>query len=128
MRYILLLFISALVLWSAPAFDQKRQFRQPDGTTFNGRVCGDEFLNWVETDQGDILLYATPRQRFEHAVIDAQELRPSGVAYGDSISRGQVPPVDKAELKKLWKQKRSEAQQQYRITGPQRSGEERSDP
>ena len=111
MQWLLLFFIFTSMLYSAPAFSGKRQFQQPDGTIFNGRQRGDEYLNWIETENDDILLYNKKSNQFEYATINNRdELVPSGEAIrksGDGKRSSKLAPkVRKDELQRLWKKKR----------------------
>ena len=108
MRHLLISLIAAALAWSAPAFPGLQTFTQPDGTAFAGRAQGDEFLHWVETEKGEILLFSKERKRFEHARIESGALKPSGLPFvpGEAVS---VPAPERQELHRLWKSKRSEA-------------------
>ena len=40
---------------AAPAYPGVVKFSQPSGEEFKGRIKGDEFFHWTETEQGDVL-------------------------------------------------------------------------
>lgn len=111
MKWLLIFFILGSLLYSAPAFSGKQQFKQPDGTTFSGKQRGDEYLHWIETENDDILLYNRKSRRFEYAIINNKdELVPSGEALHTSrhSKRSAVltPNIRKDELHRLWQKKR----------------------
>ena len=81
MKYLVILsFISSLLL-AAPAFHGKRIFTQPDGTVVTYQLQGDEHLNWIASQKGDILLFSKKNRRLEFAEIKNNELKPSGVPF-----------------------------------------------
>ena len=47
-----MILVQIVDLWAVPADSRPGKFTQPDGTTFIGRVFGDEFQMWVETIEG----------------------------------------------------------------------------
>ena len=50
-----ILFLSMITwLYSVPAYQGAIKFKQNDGSTFSGKLKGDEWFNWVEDEQGDI--------------------------------------------------------------------------
>ena len=110
MQWLLLFFILTSTLYSAPAYSIERQFQQPDGTTFEARKKGDEYLHWIETEEGDILLLNKETQWYEYAVIQEGELVPSGIEYqpSDECENGSKPhkKIKKEKLQKLWNEKR----------------------
>ena len=112
MKALLLLLLIVPVLWSAPAYTQKRMFKQPDGTTVPIRSQGDEYLNWIETDDGEILLLNKRKKQLEYAIIKDKKLKLSGEAFKSSKARKLAPrlhpKITKEELRQLWKEKRKE--------------------
>lgn len=54
--YLLLLLIPALPLHAIPARNILHTFKQPDGTTFQARLRGDEHLHFVVDEQGHSLI------------------------------------------------------------------------
>lgn len=109
----LLLFFSAL-LFSAPAFDAMREFTNADGTTFMAKAQGNQHLNWIQTQDGEILKYNEVTQNFEYAKIENNALVTSGVKYEKENSKRartlqQINKIDKKELSKLWSQRQKAA-------------------
>lgn len=112
MKWLLIFFIFGSLLHAAPAFSGKQQFKQPDGTAFYGKQRGDEYLHWIETENGDILLYNKKSRQFEYAVINSNdEMIPSGEAIRSSNdgkrSATLSPRIKKEALHRLWREKRS---------------------
>ncbi|MGB5966146.1 MAG: hypothetical protein WBG65_11555, partial [Sulfurimonadaceae bacterium] len=81
MKYLIVLSFITSILLAAPAFHGKRTFTQPDGTVVEYRAQGDEHLNWMESENGDILLYSKKNKRLEYAEIKDNTLKASGVAF-----------------------------------------------
>ncbi len=113
MKLLLLFTLIAQVLLAAPAFQGKRLFTQPDGTEVTYRLQGDEHLNWMESEGGDILLYSKKNKRLEFAEIKDNALQPSGVAFSKSDaakapSGTQRPQLSKDDLAALHAKKRDE--------------------
>ncbi|MEA3372484.1 MAG: hypothetical protein U9Q62_02215 [Campylobacterota bacterium] len=113
MKWTLILLLTLTSLWSAPALNVKRQFQQPDGTTFTGRQQGDEYLNWIETEDGDILRFNKKQKRFEYAIIKEKKLMHSGEQYHplDKMDKAAPlhPKITKDQLRKLWQEERKKA-------------------
>ena len=103
---IIIAFLSQL-LYSAPAFQGKRTFTQPDGTVVEYRAQGDEHLNWMESENGDILLYSKKNKRLEFAEIKNSTLQASGVAFSKKASSERTQ-ISKEELSALHKERRDE--------------------
>lgn len=113
MKLFILLALLIPSLYGAPAFSTKRQYTQPDGTTFNARIRGDEYLHWIETDDEEIVLYNKAKKRFEYAIIKDDRLQPSGetlkAADGAKRAPRLHPKPSKKELQILWKENRQKA-------------------
>ena len=102
--------LSAL-LFAAPAFQGVRTFIQNDGSGFQAQIKGDEYLNWVETKNGDILIYNKEDQNYDYAVITEGELKPSGKKYSNSGTTSlrrasSFQSLSKQKLYRLWRLKR----------------------
>lgn len=113
MRYLILFTLSIQLLLAAPAFQGKRVYTQPDGTEVTYRLQGDEHLNWMESESGDILLYSKKNKRLEFAEIKNNALQPSGVPFSKNTaskapSVAQRPQLSKKELAELHAKKRDE--------------------
>ena len=118
----LILFV-CMITWtySAPAFKGSIKFKQNDGSTFSGRLKGDEWFNWIEDKHGDIIKYNKKSKNYEYGVIKeingTLDLVPSSIKVGNkpkqSISAdGTIPNVlkiDKEVLRQIWKQKKEKA-------------------
>lgn len=113
LRSLLFLFPIAIHLTAAPAFQGKKTFHQNDGSVFSAHIKGDEYLNWIETDTEDILLFNKKNNQYEHAVIKDNELKPSGDSFVPSSAHKKAALLDKKlkknQLRELWEKKRQEA-------------------
>lgn len=107
---ILFLLINSYLL-SAPAFSKMREFQNGDGTTFMAKAQGNQYLNWIETEDGEILKYNQLSSNYEYAKIEENSLKSSGTKYekkssirARSISR--IKRVTKTKLFNLQKLRR----------------------
>jgi hypothetical protein len=108
MKLFFLLLASVSLLLSAPAFHAKKSFELEDGTYFEGYLKGDEHLNWIESDSGEILLFNTKSHRYEYAKIKDDALIPSGIAKSSTPkSQAILPHISKEELYQLWEFRRN---------------------
>ena len=90
-------------------------FAQPDGSTFQAHLKGDEYFSWIETVNKQVLVKSKTSGFFEFAMIEEDEdkrlkLVPSGIPV---IKRGQsslrsesgLPSVTRKQLGKIWQSK-----------------------
>lgn len=75
-RYILLLILSTLFLYAAPALHRVQTFSQPDGTTFEGVLRGDAAMHWIESN-GEIVVQDPKDGYFKKAVIQNNRFVPT---------------------------------------------------
>jgi len=111
MKYLLLFVLLSTYLFSAPAFNKTREFRQADGTSFVAKAKGDSYLNWIETMDGEILKYNSKSKNFEHAKINNSRLEASGEKYEKksstrTSSSKRVNRLNIDDVYKLWQVKR----------------------
>lgn len=114
-----ILFLSMITwLYSAPAFKGSIKFKHNDGSTFSGKLKGDEWFNWIEDDQGDIIQYNKKSKNYEYGVIKeingTLDLVPSNIKVGNKPKKStsvddfipSVLKIDKETLRKIWKRKK----------------------
>lgn len=108
----LLIILTLLFSYSfcAPAFSKLRELKNADGTTFMARAKGNQHLNWIESEDGEILRYNKRSKNFEYAKIEGERLKASGVKYErkNSIRAraiGRVNKLNRDSLYRLWSQK-----------------------
>ena len=104
MKYITILILITTYLLSAPAFNKLRAFKDADGSIFYARAQGDQYLNWIETQDGTILKYNIKSKHFEYAKIEGNQLKASGTNY-KLKEKITIKRVDKSRLYKLWNNK-----------------------
>ena len=107
-------------LLSAPAFSKLREFHHIDGTTFMAKAHGNQHLNWIQTQDGEILKYNEQTKDFEYAKIEHNSLKASGIRYVKSNSKrarslGHINKLFMQDLQKLWKLKHQEARKKKGI-------------
>ena len=115
---ILLIASFAVKLLAVPAAPFLITFAQPDGSTFQAHLKGDEYFSWIETEKKMILVKSKTSGYFEFAVIKRDEknrliLFPSGVPViksGHSALRTDhnIPQITREQLGKIWQNRREE--------------------
>lgn len=116
MKPLLITLLSAAVLFAAPAFERKRTFTQPDGSTFTGTLKGDEYLHWIETENGEILVYDKAAKQYEEAIVTPETLKGSGRIYREKSRTRRArdlrsPQQEREALRQLWLKKRQQEMQ-----------------
>ena len=102
----------AVKLLAVPAAPFLITFAQPDGSTFQAHLKGDENFSWIETENKMILVKSQTSGFFEFAMLKQDEnnrliLFPSGVPV---IERGNtalrtdhnIPKITREQLGKIW--------------------------
>jgi hypothetical protein len=113
-KLILIASISTLA-FGASAYKGNIEFKQQDGTTFNAKLKGDEWFNWIEDDKKHIIKYSNRSNNFEYGrlkeVNGEIDLVPSGAKVGSKLSTlaEDQSKIDKKILVNIWKQKRKKA-------------------
>jgi hypothetical protein len=112
---IVLLSVFALKLMAVSATPYLITFAQPDGSTFEAHLKGDEYFSWIETQDKQVLVKSKSSGFFEFALLEEDsdkrlKLVPSGIPV---INRGQsalrsdtgLPQVTREQLGKMWRTK-----------------------
>jgi len=102
----------AVKLLAVPAAPFLITFAQPDGSTFQAHLKGDEYFSWIEMENKMILVKNQTSGYFEFAVIKQDEknrliLFPSGIP---AIKRGHsalrtdhnIPKITSEQLGIIW--------------------------
>ena len=102
----------ALNLMAVPAAPYLITFAQPDGSTFQAHLKGDENFSWIEAENKMIIVKNKASGYFEFALLKRDDknrlkLAPSGIAV---IRRGQsslssntnLPYISRGQLGKIW--------------------------
>ena len=102
-------------LMAVPAAPFLITFAQPDGSTFQAHLRGDEHFSWIETEKKQVLVKSKASGYFEFAMLKRDdknrlELVPSGIPV---IKRGQsalrsdtdLPNISREQLGKIWQSK-----------------------
>ena len=102
----------AVKLLAVPAAPFLITFAQPDGSTFQAHLKGDEYFSWIETENKMILVKSKTSGFFEFALVkrDGKNrliLFPSGVPViesGHSALRTDhnIPKITREQLGKIW--------------------------
>lgn len=80
---LLALTISSTAL-AVPSANTICQFSQPSGEKFIARINGDENLNWLETEAGDILMLS-PDGNYRHAAMTSAGLQAGTTTFSPSL-------------------------------------------
>ena len=99
-------------LLAVPAAPFLITFAQPDGSTFQAHLKGDEYFSWIETENKMILVKSKTSGFFEFAMVKRDEksrliLFPSGVPVierGHSVLRTDhnIPKISTEQVGKIW--------------------------
>jgi len=102
----------ALNLMAVPAAPYLITFAQPDGSTFQAHLRGDEHFSWIEAENKMIIVKNKASGYFEFAILKRDDknrlkLVPSGIPV---IKRGQsslrsntnLPYISREQLGKIW--------------------------
>ena len=105
----------ALNLMAVPAAPFLITFAQPDGSTFQAHLRGDEHFSWIETENKQVLVKSKASGYFEFALLKRDdknrlELEPSGIPvikHGQSALRSDtdLPNISREQLGKIWQSK-----------------------
>ena len=107
-----------LNLMAVPAAPYLITFAQPDGSTFQAHLRGDEHFSWIEAENKMIIVKNKASGYFEFALLKRDDknllkLVPSGIPV---IKRGQsslrsntnLPDISREQLGKIWLSRISE--------------------
>ena len=108
----------ALNLMAVPAAPYLITFAQPDGSTFQAHLRGDEHFSWIEAENKMIIVKNKASGYFEFALLKRNDknrlkLVPSGIPV---IKRGQsslrsntnLPYISREQLGKIWQSRITE--------------------
>jgi len=108
----------AVKLLAVPAAPFLITFAQPDGSTFQSHLKGDEYFSWIETENKMIIVKSKTSGFFEFALVKRDEknrliLSPSGVPVierGNSALRTdhKIPKITREQLGKIWQSRINE--------------------
>jgi len=117
----------ALNLMAVPAAPFLITFAQPDGSTFQAHLRGDEHFSWIETENKLVLVQSKASGYFEFALLKRDDknrlvLAPSGTRYVEgakSALRSESSPsnISRKQLGKIW-QSRIEARRKIKLLPP----------
>ena len=108
---------------AVPAYPGNIIFKQTDGSKFIGKLKGDEWFNWIESENGHIILRDRNTYEFQYAKIEiingTKRLKPSKIKFTiernqeknnrKSSSSQKIPNIDKSSLYEMWYQARNKA-------------------
>ena len=107
-----------LNLMAVPAAPYLITFAQPDGSTFQAHLRGDEHFSWIEAANKMIIVKNKTSGYFEFALLKLDDknrlkLAPSGIAvikrYQSSlISNTNLPYISREQFGKIWQSRIAE--------------------
>ena len=110
-----LILLVSMITWSyaVPAFKGSIKFQQNDGSTFSGKLKGDEWFNWIEDKDGKIIKYNKKSKNYEYGVVEeingTLDLVPSNIKVREEVEGSDLQKIDKKTLIMIWKQKKEKA-------------------
>jgi len=105
MKFFILIALLIAFLNAAPAREAHHTFMQSDSTSFIAKQKGDEYLHWIETEKGDVLIYNKKSGNYDYAVIQNGILLPSNEIYNKNSRKIRTIQED---VLKLWNKKRAQ--------------------
>ena len=110
-------------IYAVPAYPGNIIFKQTDGSTFIGKLKGDEWFNWIESENGHIVLRDRNTYEFQYAQINiingSKRLEPSGIKFTSerrqektnelSSASQRIPIIQKSSLYEMWDEARNKA-------------------
>lgn len=115
MKLLLTIMILTTALFATPAFKGKLSIKQADGETFQAKIKGDEWFNWIEDDNGNVIKYNNNSKNYEYATLEEKngelDLIPSGTRVATDLGSltGHISVIDKDTLTSIWKEKKDKA-------------------
>lgn len=116
MRIPLLIIFFAALLFGGPALQENRAFKHNDATSFQGKLKGDEWFNWVETSNGHAVKYNPESRNYEYLEIREENNEtvheftgvrvPADVNGVPQAAPEGIEKVPKTELHRVWKNTR----------------------
>ena len=120
MRKLGLLAVMIVSLFAAPALQKEFDFKQDDGTTFKGKLKGDEWFNWVETNEGYVAKYNKQSKNYEYMILKKADgipmlefsnvkvtgEGPQGASQGQQQLPAHIRKIPSKELGEIWKEER----------------------
>ena len=110
--FALILMGFAIKLLAVPAAPFLITFAQPDGSTFQAHLKGDEYFSWIETEKKIIIVKSKTSGFFEFALVkrDGKNrliLFPSGVpviesGHSELRTDHNIPKITREQLGKIW--------------------------
>ena len=110
--FALILIVFSVKLLAVPAAPFLITFAQPDGSTFQAHLKGDEYFSWIETENKMILVKSKTSGFFEFALVKRDgknrlNLIPSGIPVIESGHSAlktdhNIPKITREQLGKIW--------------------------
>ena len=105
-------------LMAVPAAPFLITFAQPDGSTFQAHLRGDEHFSWIEAENKMIIVKNKASGYFEFAILKRNEknllkLVPSGIPvnkrdHSSLRSNTNLPYISREQLGKIWQSRITE--------------------
>ena len=89
MKILIILLTFSTNIFAVSAFNGLQTFTNNDGTSFSGRLNGDEYLNYITDEKGNIIVHNPSNKNFEYGVITDGKLQPSGVKAQNIVNNPQ---------------------------------------
>ena len=87
MKFILLLILILSSGFAAPAFNKTKKFYNNDGSFFYGVAAGNQHLNWIQAEDGSIVVFNSQSKDFEYAIVTDETIIPNNIKYSKNNSK-----------------------------------------
>lgn len=85
LKHIIILLFFLSNIFAVSPIQGKITFTKKDGSTFEGYLKGDEYLSWIKTENGDLVVFNNKSRDYEYAKIKEEDgiksLIGSGIEY-----------------------------------------------
>ena len=116
--FAIILIVFSVKLLAVPAAPFLITFAQPDGSTFQAHLKGDEYFSWIETEKKMIIVKSKTSGFFEFALVKRDSknrliLYPSGVPVIERDNSAlrtdhNIPKISREQLGKIWQSRKDE--------------------
>lgn len=113
LKNILLLILFSSSLFGVSASPGEKEFKQGDNSKFKGRLKGDEWFHWVETEDGYVAKYNKKSKDYEYMLLDCEsnETRllfsntkvKSPSLKGGALLPSHIKKITPKQLGEIWK-------------------------
>ena len=73
MKSIFFIILISVSVFGVPAYHGDIEFKQSDNSTFKGKLKGDPWFNWVQTEDGFVAKYNEKSKDYEYMLLNTED-------------------------------------------------------